>query len=83
MRIYTGKLFPAIITHKSKESTMRCNVLVLFAIVLTGCSEDVLQSVIDFDPENHTPDEVYEGEVIDEDGMEFQTESTPMMEKSI
>ena len=48
---------------------MRCNVLVLFAIVLTGCSEDVLQSVIDFDPENqNTPDEVYEGEVIDEDG---------------
>ena len=30
---------------------MRCNVLVLFAIVLTGGSEDVLQSVIDFDPE--------------------------------
>ena len=48
---------------------MRYPIVLLLALALTGCSEDILQAIPDFDPENqNTPDEVYGGELIDEDG---------------
>ena len=64
--IQAGRLAPTVHQPHPKETIMRYPIVWLLALVLTGCSEDILQAIPDFDPESeNTPDEVYGGELID------------------